>query len=139
MSNSGGWSQIGVPVLVAFVLFSIVGGTASIMALVCLFGHVEVRVRGPRGVVFTGVGPYGWRREFDATAVTGVRLDVVDSADAEREAIHAIRLDADRRIRFAVFADKRRRDWLAGALMATLVPGASRPTPRPKVVADEDA
>jgi hypothetical protein len=57
-----GMSLFGLP-------FLIMGGMLWGMALMAIAGRVRVRVRGDRGEIFTGVGPFGLRRRFSWNGV----------------------------------------------------------------------
>jgi hypothetical protein len=61
-----GTSLFGVP----FVFLSVVFWTIALMA-VC--GQVVVTVKENEGTVFVGIGPLGWTRSFDWSAVTANR------------------------------------------------------------------
>lgn len=93
----------------------------------CIAGHVSVRVRGGSGVVFSGVGPIGWRRRFDALAVTSVRLrESRDSEGGTRAVIEMCMGDeTGKKLRFGSMLRENRRAWLAGVCRAVLEPGPS--------------
>lgn len=120
-TRPSGASRTPAVVLAIFLVpFVLVGVAIGVFALIGILGNVEVTIRGRRGVVFTGLGTIGWRRRFDATRVTGVRI-VTSSAESER-VIHAVCIDADRTIKLASMATPARRDWFAGALKTILAP-----------------
>jgi hypothetical protein len=128
LTHSGRGASLGPPIFLSLFLvpFVIVGGVTAVLALVGVFGNVEVTIRGAEGEVFTGVGTIGRRRRFDATRVTDVRI--VDSGARNNErVVHAVCIEAERPLKLASMATASRRDWLAGALKTVLVPTASQP------------
>ncbi len=123
LTHPGAGASLGSSVFLAIFLvpFVLVGGVTGVLALVGTLGNVEVSIRGAQGMVFTGIGTIGWRRRFDATRVTDVRI--VDSgARSNEKIVHAVCIDADRTIKLASMATPARRDWLAGALKTILAP-----------------
>lgn len=84
-----------------------------------LGGRCEVRLRGGNGVVFTGVGPFGWRRRFDAGQVKSVRLSKTTWSQNE-EHQPCILLEADNTHRFGSLLVPERREWMASALRQVL-------------------
>jgi hypothetical protein len=101
--------------------FVAIGLVMTGVALVCLFGHVSVSVRGAEGVAFTGVGPIGWRRRFDALGVRGVRI--AETRQRETTSKNLL-IEANRTIKIGSLLTERRRAWMAGVLKAVLLPGA---------------
>jgi hypothetical protein len=102
--------------------FVLVGLGVAMAALFSLFGRHEVRLRDTQGTVFTGVGPIGWRRKFDASAVKAVKF--VDSSvetNGKRGRLIAIECTSSV-LRFGTALDDPRRVWLGGALKAVLTP-----------------
>lgn len=83
--------------------------------LTTLGGRCEVRLRGTEGAVFTGVGPFGWRRRFDAGQVKLVRLGKTTwSQNDERQP--CILIEAEKTLRFGSVLSSERREWMASAL-----------------------
>ncbi len=73
------------------------GLTATLLTV--LLGRCEVRLRGREGVIFTGFGPIGWRRRFDASAVESVRLGwAMMSHNDKRQSCVVISADRERRL-----------------------------------------
>jgi hypothetical protein len=109
--------------------FVLVGLGVGMAALFSLFGRHEVRLRGPEGRVFTGIGPVGWHRRFDASTVKTVRF--VDSSvetNGKRGRLIAIECES-RTIKFGTALNDQRRIWLGGALKTVLLT-ASKPRTR---------
>lgn len=78
-------------------------------------GRCEVRLRGTEGVLFTGVGPFGWKRRFDAGDIKSIRLGKTTwSQNDERQP--CILIEANRTIRFGSVLPAERREWMASAL-----------------------
>lgn len=119
-------SPANMPLFMAFVLtvflipFVCVGVIVAGATVVCIAGHVTVTIRDGVGTVFVGVGPVGWRRRFDALAVTSVR--VVDERSSESRSTNLV-IEADRTVKFASGLPAKRRAWMALVLRAVLVPG----------------
>jgi hypothetical protein len=116
-------SLFGIPFLLGTMLF----GTIALMA-VC--GKVVVRVAGSEGEVFTGIGPFGWRRGFDALGVTAVRVE--SSISGQNQRTMSIVLDGPRKLRFGSGLTENRRDFVAAVLRRELA-GTGKPrssTPR---------
>lgn len=91
-------------------------------ALVSLLGRVEVRLRGPDGVVFTGIGPIGWRRRFDAASVKAVKF-VESSVETNGKRQKLIGIETEQKtVKFGSVLTDQRRAWLAGALKTVLTP-----------------
>lgn len=102
-----GMSLFGIP----FVLGTLLFGSLALMS-VC--GKVVVSVRGPDGLVFTGIGPVGWRRRFRWNEVTGVRRS--SSADSEGHRTQRITLEGPATLHFGTGLSEARRDFLLAAL-----------------------
>lgn len=107
--------------LVALVPFVLVGLVTGVFGLVGVLGKVEVRLRGQRGEVFTGLGPVGWRRAFSTDLVRGVRIGDANSSTNGKPDKRII-IESDNDIGLGVWLTPVRRRWLAGALRAVLVP-----------------
>ena len=59
-------SLFGIPFILGSILFWAI-------ALMAVFGKVEVRIRGLESTVFTGIGSLGWTQRFDWSAVRSIR------------------------------------------------------------------
>lgn len=78
-------------------------------------GRCEVRLRGGEGFIFTGVGPFGWKRTFDAGQVKSVRLSKTTWSKNE-EHQPCILIEADKTHRFGSLLASERRAWMTSAL-----------------------
>lgn len=134
-SGGGNWGggassnmPLGMTIFMALFLtpFVLIGLTVIGALLTALIGKVEVRLRGPDGQVFTGVGPLGWKRRFDADAVEAIRFtdsDVKEDGKAKR----AIAIEtATKTLKFATLLPDQRRLWLGGVLKTMLLPAPRR-------------
>lgn len=115
--------------LVFITPFVVIGVVMLGYALLLTFGRTEVRLRGPEGEVFTGIGALGRVRRFDAAAVrdvrirrTGYKIQIVREHDQTEVVI-----DGKILIRFGASLSDDRQRYLAGVLRAVLVP-ATPPT-----------
>lgn len=119
--SSNGPMPLGVALFMVLFLtpFIAVGLMMTGVALVSMFGHVTVMVRGSEGTVLTGVGPIGWRRRFDAVAVTSVRVVETKGKDSSGKNIE---IEAGKKIKFGSLLTDRRRAWMGGMLRAVLLP-----------------
>lgn len=119
---------LGVTIFMALFLtpFVAVGLGMFWALLVSLMGRVEVRLRGPEGVVFTGVGPVGWKRRFDADRVLAVRFMEGDiEVNSRKQRVIVIKTE-DKDLSFGTGLPDRRRLWLGGVLKTMLEPVPGR-------------
>ena len=100
-------SLFGIP----FLLGTICLGSIAVMSV---FGTILVRVRGDAGVVFTGVGPIGWRRRFEWSAVTG--LGVTKHVGSRGATSDQITIEAKQRLDLGNGIKRERLDFMIGAL-----------------------
>jgi hypothetical protein len=108
-----GKSLFGIPFLLGTLIF----GAVALMA-VC--GKVVVRVLDSEGVVFTGVGPFGWRRPFNWDDVTMVRVERSFTRNNSSQAMTIV-LDGPRKLRFGSGLTENRRDFIANVLRHELM------------------
>jgi hypothetical protein len=106
-------SLFGIP----FVLGTLLLGSVALLAV---YGKVVVRVADSEGEVFTGIGPLGWRRFFDAQQITSVRIEPYVSG---RQHSMRIVLDSPHKHRFASLLTEARRDFIANVLRLELTGG----------------
>ncbi|MFI4881210.1 MAG: hypothetical protein ACIAQU_01350 [Phycisphaerales bacterium JB064] len=132
MQSSGQGSSsnmpLGMTVFMGLFLtpFVLIGLAMFGALLVSVAGKVEVRLHGPDGVVFTGVGPFGWKRKFDADAVEAVRLTESD-VEVNNRKQRAIAIEtAKKTIKFGSGMPDQRRLWLGGVLKTMLGPAPGR-------------
>ena len=101
--------------------FITVGVTVAASCLNCLFGRTEVRVSGTQGSVFTGIGPLGWRRHFDASQVKSVQLDETRSSKGQRTDYILMQLRVGKQIKFGSQLSGERRQFFLGAMRRALL------------------
>lgn len=129
--NSGGGSNgaimpLGMALFMCLFLtpFIIIGLAVACACLVSIAGRVEVRLRGPEGLVYTGIGPIGWRRRFDASKVKAVRF-VDSSYEKNGKPDRLIAIEGERTtVKFGSVLSEPRRLWMGGALKTVLMPSA---------------
>ena len=91
---------------------------------VCLsswFGHTEVRLDHQRGVVFTGVGGWGWKRSFDASAVTDVRSFQKHNSEGADTFGILIETRAGKQVKLATLLTNERRQFVLRAARQVLL------------------
>ena len=93
---------------------------------VSLFGRTEVRVLAGVGTIFTGIGPVGYRRHFDASLMkdlfVGENVRSGDSDVPRKRDIIIIELQNGKRLKFGSMFTDDRRYYVAGVLWQTLFP-----------------
>lgn len=108
--------------LTPFILvgLSLVGGF-----LMYIGGRTAVRVDNAKGTVFTGVGPLGYRRRFDASAVSSVRIHDKHWQDSSEDHRHktyiGIETHEGKIIRFGTMLSDKRRKFVAASVRKVLV------------------
>lgn len=107
-------SLFGIP----FVLGTLLFGSFALMT-VC--GKVVVSIRDADGVVFTGIGPIGWRRRFEPQQITTVRIEAYRQTD--NPSSMTIVLDGAKKLRFGSMLTEPRRDFVANVLRQELPKG----------------
>lgn len=117
-SSSSGFDLFTLLFMIPFV---IVGGITAFVALMAIFGRVEVRIGREKGVAFTGLGPLGWKRPFDASRVTDVTIETANSSTNGKPDRHIVIEAQDRTVKIGTVISKARRRWMAGALAQLLV------------------
>lgn len=100
-------SLFGVP----FLLGTIVFGGFAVMSVI---GRVVVSVSGDDGVIFTGVGPIGWRRRFSWDGARSVGTSISSSNDGNPS--RSIRIVGTVPFTFGSMLTEPRRRYLAGVL-----------------------
>lgn len=93
--------------------------------LSCLAGRTEVRVHGTEGIVFSGIGPIGYRRRFDASAIKQVRVEEKqwNDSDGDRHRKTAIVIEArsGKVIKFGTMLSEERRKFVAAAVQRAVI------------------
>ena len=102
-------SLFGIP----FVLGTLLFGSIAVMS-VC--GKVTVTSAGETGVVFTGVGPLGWRRRFEWQKITAIRR--TENVSRRGAASEQITFEGEKRMNFAVGVKAARLDFMLAVLRA---------------------
>jgi hypothetical protein len=115
-------SLFGIPFVVGTLFF----GSFALMA-VC--GKVVVRVCDCDGVVFTGIGPLGWRRPFNFLEVTNVRVEPYLSGSTQHSM--TVVLDGPHKLRFGSGLTEARRDFVANVLRQELCCAGKKGTRHP--------
>lgn len=118
-SSPGGSDVFTLVFMIPFVLVGL--GTAGV-ALMALFGRVEVTIRGMDARAFTGIGPLGWSRRFDASSVKDVTIERANSSTNGKPDRHIVVDAGDRTVKLGSVLSRARRRWLAGALGRLLLP-----------------
>jgi len=100
-------SLFGIPFLLGTLLF----GSIAVMA-VC--GKVVVRVIGSDGIIFTGVGPVGWKRRFRWDGVSAFRI--TETRGRRGSTSDQITMEGGQRMSFASGISAPRMDFMVSAL-----------------------
>jgi hypothetical protein len=100
-------------------------GTAMLMAfLSSLAGRTEVQIQGGQGVIFTGIGPLGFRKRFSVSEVQDVRIENRrwrDSNGASHKNAQIV-IETNRKpVNFGSMLTDERRRFVAGCLKKELV------------------
>lgn len=98
---------------------AMIGGFLS-----ALGGRTEFRLNRTEGVIYTGIGPLGWRRRFMATDVKEVRIDNQQWRDSDGDRRSKtniiVELHSGRLIKFGSMLREDRRKFVAAAVARTL-------------------
>jgi hypothetical protein len=101
-------SLFGIPFFLGTLLF-------GAFAVMTVFGRVEVAVTDTAGRFFWGVGPIGWTRRFDWSAVTRIEEGVPDSNNLGSTG-QVISLEGKTRLSFGGMVSEARRYYLLQGL-----------------------
>jgi hypothetical protein len=88
--------------------------------LSALLGRTEVRITGTQGVLFTGIGAFGWRRRFDASQVKDVRIFQKHNREGSDTFSILIEVRDGKQIKFGSMLSNERRQFFLGALRQTV-------------------
>ncbi|MFA6045765.1 MAG: hypothetical protein WC718_12345 [Phycisphaerales bacterium] len=104
--------------------FILIGGAMMAGFFMCLWGRVEVRLRGDEGTIFSGIGPVGRTKRFNAGGVKHVAIENKQwrDSDGDRHSKTQIVLEAEEPLRFGSMLPDNRRRFMAGMLLTVLVP-----------------
>lgn len=101
-------SLFGIPFVIGTVIFGSI-------ALMSICGKVTASVADDTLTLFTGIGPFGWRRRLSWSQVTEIRR--TQSARRRNSAdIHQITIVGDRTYHFAAGIKRARQEFLLGML-----------------------
>ena len=124
---NGGPMTVGMTIFLWIFLspFILVGMAMIGAFLSALGGRTEVTILKNQGVVFTGIGPLGYRRRFDASGVRRIRLEEKsgNSRTGQSQAQTEIVIESreGKLVRFGSSLTEERRQFMAGALHQTLL------------------
>lgn len=119
---NGGPMSVGMTIFLWIFLtpFILIGLVMIGAFLSSLGGRTEVRMHNANGVVFTGIGPLGWRRRFDASGVKDVRIDDRQWRDSDgdrrRKACILLETRDGQQVKLGSMLTPERRKFVAGAL-----------------------
>ncbi len=109
--------------------FIVIGTVMFVAFLSALGGRTEVRIHHTQGEVFTGIGPLGWRRRFNAEGVKAVRIENQtwrDKHGRDQNKTHlVIEPLTGKRIKFGSMLRDDRRDFVVAAVRKALAQGGS--------------
>jgi hypothetical protein len=122
----GGFAPIGLTLFMWIFLTPFVCiGLAMLATFVsCLAGRIEVRTSHGEAVLFTGVGPIGFRRRFSVSDVMDVRLEENnwrDSRGASRRGTQIVVDTKQKPYNFGSMLSAERRRFLAAVLKKEMV------------------
>ena len=101
--------------------FIAVGLMVLSICLSSLFGRTEVKIENTRGTLFTGVGPVGWKRNFDASQVKDVRLYESRSNNGNPSFSILLETREGKQFKLGSLLSNERRQFVLGAMRRTLV------------------
>ncbi len=115
----------GMPVLFLWVFllpFIAIGVVLFWAALTSLLGRCEATLSGPDAVLFTGFGPIGWKRRFQAVDIRSVRLGQTTWTQNKRHRpCIEVQTSSGKTHRLGTILPEPRRKWMAAALKELLV------------------
>jgi hypothetical protein len=122
----GGPISLGALVFFSIFLtpFILAGLFLAALVLSAFFGRTEVRTNGQQGVVAVSIGPFVWRRRFDATAVRDVRIDTRLTPESDGDSTETyiiIEMTNGPPTGFGMMLRGARRQFVAAALRRALV------------------
>ena len=106
-------SLFGIP----FLLGSVILGSYALMTLL---GRVVVRISGGEGLIFTGIGPLGWQRQFRAADIQRVK-EKRSMFRSGGQNLHAILLVGKQPMVFGSLLNDERRYFVLSALRQLLL------------------
>lgn len=123
---NGGPMGIGMTIFLWLFLtpFIAVGLGMLLAFLSSLAGRTEVQLEGNRCVIFSGIGPLGWRKRFSASDVRDIRIEDKrwrDSDGDSRRNTQIVIETAQKPIKFGSMLSRERRQFVAGCLKKELI------------------
>lgn len=124
---NGGPMSVGMTIFLWIFLtpFIVVGLVMIGAFLSSLGGRTEVRIHKADSLVFTGIGPLGYRRRFDAATVKEVRIDDQQwrdsDGDRQRKTAIVIETRTGKLIKFGTTLTEERRKFVAAAVRRALI------------------
>lgn len=123
-SNVGSNMPLGMVIFLWIFLtpFIVIGLVLIGSLLTTMFGSVQVRIRQNEGILFTGFGPFGWKRRFDASDVKSIRVGKTTwkENDQSKPAI-VIEMNSSKNLRLGSILRGDRRAWMTATLRQLLV------------------
>jgi len=104
--------------------FIVIGLWLVVTFLSCLAGRTELQVDSGEGVLFNGIGPFGFRRRFSVSEVRDVRIEDKRWRDSEGDSRRKTQIvieTNERPINFGSLLTEERRRFVAGAAKRELV------------------
>jgi hypothetical protein len=90
-----------------------------------LGGRTEVRITGAQGVVFTGIGPVGWRRRFEPATITDVRIEDRSwndrNGNPRSNSFIVLETREGKQIKFGTSLSNERRKFVAAAVRRAVI------------------
>ena len=123
MSGENGMMGAGMTLFLWLFLtpFIFIGLTVVATALTSLFGRTEARLENTRGRVFTGVGPVGWKRNFEVAQVKDVSIERKHNHEGRDSFSILVETREGKQIKFGSLLTNERRQFMVGALRKTLL------------------
>ena len=106
--------------------FIVIGMVLAATFLSCLGGRTELRIEDGQGILFTGIGAFGFRKRFSTSDVRDVRIEDKrwrDSDGDSRRKTQIVIEMAGKPINFGSMLTDERRRFVAGAVKRELVRG----------------
>jgi len=120
-TSKGNFMPVGMTIFIWLFLtpFIAIGLAMVATFLSCLGGRTELRVQGSQAVLFSGIGPVGFRRRFAVSDVRVVRIEDKrwrdSDGDSRRKTQIVIEKISGKPITFGSMLTEERRRFVAGA------------------------
>jgi hypothetical protein len=104
--------------------FIVIGLGMLLSFLSCLGGRTEIQIQANQGLLFTGIGPLGWRKRFSTSDVRDVRIEEKrwrDNNGGSHRNSQIIIETAQKPIKFGSMLSQERRAFVAGCLKKELI------------------